>query len=162
MNYYPTIFFMSLSRTRKLKWLHTSSVLSTEIQRCESLCVLCFTGAAVCVEASLRGRSRLLLPSPARVTQAAVCRFSGGPTALPQAGEFGPQSRPSATVKLSDTRSLCRAPSQDSGEVLWSLRRDVPFFSSPNASSGLVVIGSVDGNICCFSSAGELVGADSG
>ncbi|XP_075943483.1 beta-alanine-activating enzyme isoform X1 [Anarhichas minor] len=50
---------------------------------------------------------------------------------------------------------LCLNP--ESGEVLWSYRRDVPFFSSPNASSGLVAIGSVDGNICCFSSTGTLV-----
>ncbi len=47
--------------------------------------------------------------------------------------------------------------SQDSGDVLWSHRRNVPFFSSPNASSGHVVIGSVDGNICCFSNTGEEV-----
>ncbi|XP_049911381.1 beta-alanine-activating enzyme [Epinephelus moara] len=45
----------------------------------------------------------------------------------------------------------------DSGEVLWSYRRDTPFFSSPNASSGQVVIGSVDKNICCFSNSGTLV-----
>uniref|UniRef100_A0A3B4X5G9 Aminoadipate-semialdehyde dehydrogenase n=1 Tax=Seriola lalandi dorsalis TaxID=1841481 RepID=A0A3B4X5G9_SERLL len=50
---------------------------------------------------------------------------------------------------------LCLHP--DSGEVLWSVRRDVPFFSSPNASSGGVAIGSVDGNICCFSNTGKLV-----
>ncbi|XP_029285860.1 beta-alanine-activating enzyme [Cottoperca gobio] len=50
---------------------------------------------------------------------------------------------------------LCLNP--DSGEVLWSYCRDVPFFSSPNASSGHVVIGSVDGNICCFSNTGTLV-----
>ncbi|XP_041791276.1 beta-alanine-activating enzyme isoform X2 [Chelmon rostratus] len=50
---------------------------------------------------------------------------------------------------------LCLNP--DSGEVLWSLCRDVPFFSSPNGSSGHVVIGSVDGNICCFSDTGKLV-----
>ncbi|XP_034560658.1 beta-alanine-activating enzyme [Notolabrus celidotus] len=47
--------------------------------------------------------------------------------------------------------------SADSGEVLWSLCRDVPFFSSPNGSSGQVMIGSVDGNICCFSEEGKLV-----
>ncbi|XP_067453656.1 beta-alanine-activating enzyme isoform X1 [Thunnus thynnus] len=45
----------------------------------------------------------------------------------------------------------------DSGEVLWSYCRDVPFFSSPNGSSGNVVIGSVDGNICCFSNTGKLL-----
>lgn len=45
---------------------------------------------------------------------------------------------------------LCLHP--DSGDVLWSNCRDVPFFSSPNGSSGLVAIGSVDGNICSFSS----------
>ncbi|KAK5869916.1 hypothetical protein PBY51_024593 [Eleginops maclovinus] len=50
---------------------------------------------------------------------------------------------------------LCLNP--DSGDVLWSYCRDIPFFSSPNASSGNVVIGSVDGNICCFSSTGTLV-----
>ncbi|XP_018525737.1 LOW QUALITY PROTEIN: beta-alanine-activating enzyme [Lates calcarifer] len=50
---------------------------------------------------------------------------------------------------------LCLNP--DSGEVLWSHCRDVPFFSSPNSSSGLVAIGSVDGNICCFSNKGELM-----
>ncbi|TMS20244.1 Beta-alanine-activating enzyme [Larimichthys crocea] len=50
---------------------------------------------------------------------------------------------------------LCLNP--DSGDVLWSYRRDVPFFSSPNVSSGRLVIGSVDGNICCFSDTGELV-----
>ncbi|XP_040896908.1 beta-alanine-activating enzyme [Toxotes jaculatrix] len=50
---------------------------------------------------------------------------------------------------------LCLNP--DSGEVLWSDSRDVPFFSSPNGSSGLVAIGSVDGNICCFSNTGKLV-----
>ncbi|KAF1386130.1 hypothetical protein PFLUV_G00114970 [Perca fluviatilis] len=50
---------------------------------------------------------------------------------------------------------LCLNP--DSGEVLWSNCRDVPFFSSPNASSGHVMIGSVDGNICCFSHTGTLV-----
>ncbi|XP_074492187.1 LOW QUALITY PROTEIN: beta-alanine-activating enzyme [Sebastes fasciatus] len=50
---------------------------------------------------------------------------------------------------------LCLNP--DSGEVLWSNCRDVPFFSSPNASSGQMAIGSVDGNICCFSDTGTLV-----
>ncbi|KAM9849322.1 beta-alanine-activating enzyme [Aulostomus maculatus] len=48
---------------------------------------------------------------------------------------------------------LCLHP--DSGDVLWSHRRDVPFFSSPNCLSGRVVIGSVDGNICCFSDVGK-------
>lgn len=47
--------------------------------------------------------------------------------------------------------------SQDSGEVLWSHCRDVPFFSTPNCSSGHVVIGSVDGNIYCVSNAGKPV-----
>lgn len=75
-----------------MKWLHTSSVLSTKTQRRKSSCVLPFTGAPMCVEASLWGRSCFLLPSPARVTQAAVCCFSGGPTALPQAGEFSPKA----------------------------------------------------------------------
>ncbi|XP_054458423.1 beta-alanine-activating enzyme [Anoplopoma fimbria] len=50
---------------------------------------------------------------------------------------------------------LCLNP--DSGEVLWSHSQDIPFFSSPNASSGQVAIGSVDGNICCFSNTGALV-----
>ncbi|XP_034736790.1 beta-alanine-activating enzyme [Etheostoma cragini] len=50
---------------------------------------------------------------------------------------------------------LCLNP--DSGEVLWSYCRDIPFFSSPNASSGHVIIGSVDGNICCFSNTGTPV-----
>ncbi|XP_034387231.1 beta-alanine-activating enzyme [Cyclopterus lumpus] len=45
----------------------------------------------------------------------------------------------------------------DNGDVLWSHRRGVPFFSSPDASSGRVAIGSVDGNICCFSDAGAPV-----
>lgn len=47
--------------------------------------------------------------------------------------------------------------SQESGEVLWSYCRDVPFFSSPNGATGHVLIGSVDGNICCLSSAGKPV-----
>ncbi|XP_044054283.1 beta-alanine-activating enzyme [Siniperca chuatsi] len=50
---------------------------------------------------------------------------------------------------------LCLNP--DSGEVLWSHCGDIPFFSSPNSSSGHVVIGLVDGNICCFSDTGKLV-----
>uniref|UniRef100_A0A665VA80 Aminoadipate-semialdehyde dehydrogenase n=1 Tax=Echeneis naucrates TaxID=173247 RepID=A0A665VA80_ECHNA len=45
----------------------------------------------------------------------------------------------------------------ESGAVLWSVCRDVPFFSSPLSSSGRVVIGSVDGNICCFGDTGNLV-----
>ncbi|XP_034036379.1 beta-alanine-activating enzyme [Thalassophryne amazonica] len=48
---------------------------------------------------------------------------------------------------------LCLNP--DSGEVLWSYSGEVPFFSSPNGCSGHVVIGSVDGNICCFSYTGK-------
>ncbi|KAM7012744.1 beta-alanine-activating enzyme [Tautogolabrus adspersus] len=52
-------------------------------------------------------------------------------------------------------RLLCLNP--DSGEELWSICRDVPFFSSPNGSSGHVIIGSVDGNICCFGAEGKLV-----
>ncbi|XP_034439546.1 beta-alanine-activating enzyme isoform X1 [Hippoglossus hippoglossus] len=52
-------------------------------------------------------------------------------------------------------RLLCLNP--DSGEVLWSDCRDVPFFSSPNCSSGLVAIGSVDGNIRCYSNTGRLM-----
>uniref|UniRef100_A0A668A8X1 Aminoadipate-semialdehyde dehydrogenase n=1 Tax=Myripristis murdjan TaxID=586833 RepID=A0A668A8X1_9TELE len=50
---------------------------------------------------------------------------------------------------------LCLNP--DSGEVLWTYSRETPFFSSPNGSSGRVVIGSVDGNICCLSNMGKLV-----
>uniref|UniRef100_UPI0037E8EB12 beta-alanine-activating enzyme n=1 Tax=Semicossyphus pulcher TaxID=241346 RepID=UPI0037E8EB12 len=50
---------------------------------------------------------------------------------------------------------LCLSP--DSGEVLWSYSSDVPFFSSPNGSSGRLMIGSVDGNICCFSNEGKQV-----
>ncbi|TNN40020.1 Acyl-CoA synthetase family member 4 [Liparis tanakae] len=46
---------------------------------------------------------------------------------------------------------------EDTGAVLWSHRRDVPFFSSPDAAAGRVVVGSVDGNICCYSDEGELV-----
>lgn len=63
----------------------------------------------------------------------------------------------------SDSDMLCfvclcmRVHPQDSGEVLWSVCRDVPFFSSPNGSSGQVIIGSVDGNICCFSTEGKQV-----
>ncbi|KAM9762513.1 beta-alanine-activating enzyme [Menidia menidia] len=45
----------------------------------------------------------------------------------------------------------------DSGEELWSYRRGVPFFSSPSCSGGGVVIGSVDGNICCVSDTGKLL-----
>ncbi|KAM9385290.1 beta-alanine-activating enzyme [Pholidichthys leucotaenia] len=52
-------------------------------------------------------------------------------------------------------RLLCLSP--DSGDVLWSHSGDVPFFSSPNCCSGRVVIGSVDGNICCFSNTGTLL-----
>ncbi|XP_030583289.1 beta-alanine-activating enzyme isoform X2 [Archocentrus centrarchus] len=45
----------------------------------------------------------------------------------------------------------------DSGDVLWSYCRDVPFFSSPNCFSEHIVVGSVDGHICCFSNTGELL-----
>ncbi|CAN9498933.1 unnamed protein product [Ophioblennius macclurei] len=45
----------------------------------------------------------------------------------------------------------------DSGDVLWSHQRSVPFFSSANCCSERVVIGSVDGNICCFDSSGKLL-----
>ncbi|MEQ2168741.1 hypothetical protein GOODEAATRI_017924 [Goodea atripinnis] len=45
----------------------------------------------------------------------------------------------------------------DSGDVLWSYCRDKPFFSSPTCFCGHIVIGSVDGNICCLSDAGELL-----
>ncbi|KAM6963032.1 beta-alanine-activating enzyme [Aplochiton taeniatus] len=50
---------------------------------------------------------------------------------------------------------LCLSP--DSGEVLWTYCRQTPFFSSPSCSSSNVVIGSVDGHICCFSHTGELL-----
>ncbi|XP_061894551.1 beta-alanine-activating enzyme [Entelurus aequoreus] len=50
---------------------------------------------------------------------------------------------------------LCLHP--DSGDVLWSHSRDAPFFSSPNGSPSGVAIGSVDGNICCFSNVGEAL-----
>uniref|UniRef100_A0A3Q3DII4 Aminoadipate-semialdehyde dehydrogenase n=1 Tax=Hippocampus comes TaxID=109280 RepID=A0A3Q3DII4_HIPCM len=52
---------------------------------------------------------------------------------------------------------LCLHP--DSGEVLWSHSRDVPFFSSPKCGGdgGRVAIGSVDRNILCFSHDGTLV-----
>ncbi|XP_061540713.1 beta-alanine-activating enzyme isoform X1 [Phycodurus eques] len=46
---------------------------------------------------------------------------------------------------------------QDSGDVLWSHSRDVPFFSSPKCGGGGVAIGSVDGNILCFSHDGTLL-----
>uniref|UniRef100_A0A3Q4G5B4 Aminoadipate-semialdehyde dehydrogenase n=1 Tax=Neolamprologus brichardi TaxID=32507 RepID=A0A3Q4G5B4_NEOBR len=52
-------------------------------------------------------------------------------------------------------RLLCL--SIDSGDVLWSYCRDTPFFSSPNCFSEHVVIGSVDGHICCFSNTGKLL-----
>uniref|UniRef100_A0A1A8J1X2 Aminoadipate-semialdehyde dehydrogenase n=2 Tax=Nothobranchius kuhntae TaxID=321403 RepID=A0A1A8J1X2_NOTKU len=45
----------------------------------------------------------------------------------------------------------------DSGHVVWSYCRDTPFFSSPNSFCGHVVIGSVDGNICCLRDTGELL-----
>ncbi|KAM4628669.1 beta-alanine-activating enzyme [Polymixia lowei] len=45
----------------------------------------------------------------------------------------------------------------DNGAVLWTHSRETPFFSSPNCCSGSVVIGSVDGNICCFSDTGKLL-----
>ncbi|XP_012721863.2 beta-alanine-activating enzyme [Fundulus heteroclitus] len=52
-------------------------------------------------------------------------------------------------------RLLCL--SLDGGDVLWSYCRDKPFFSSPNCFSGRIVIGSVDGSVCCLSDAGELL-----
>lgn len=45
----------------------------------------------------------------------------------------------------------------DSGEVVWSYSKEVPFFSSPVSSETNIVIGSADGNICCFSVTGELL-----
>ncbi|XP_037830248.1 beta-alanine-activating enzyme isoform X2 [Kryptolebias marmoratus] len=45
----------------------------------------------------------------------------------------------------------------DSGDVLWSYCRGAPFFSSPNSCRGHVVIGSVDGHVCCLSDSGELL-----
>uniref|UniRef100_A0A8C7MBT9 Aminoadipate-semialdehyde dehydrogenase n=2 Tax=Oncorhynchus kisutch TaxID=8019 RepID=A0A8C7MBT9_ONCKI len=50
---------------------------------------------------------------------------------------------------------LCLNP--DTGAVLWTYSRKTPFFSSPSCSSGHIIIGSVDGNICCFSHTGEMV-----
>ncbi|KAM6921923.1 beta-alanine-activating enzyme [Xenentodon cancila] len=50
---------------------------------------------------------------------------------------------------------LCLNP--DSGDVLWSYSREHPFFSSPNCFNSHVVIGSVDGNICCLSDTGKLL-----
>uniref|UniRef100_A0A3P8ZH08 Carrier domain-containing protein n=1 Tax=Esox lucius TaxID=8010 RepID=A0A3P8ZH08_ESOLU len=50
---------------------------------------------------------------------------------------------------------LCLNP--DTGTVLWTYSRKTPFFSSPSCSSGHIVIGSVDGNICCLSHTGEMV-----
>ncbi|XP_056132799.1 beta-alanine-activating enzyme [Lampris incognitus] len=50
---------------------------------------------------------------------------------------------------------LCLNP--DNGDVLWTYSRGTPFFSSPNGANGQVVIGSVDGNICCFSNTGKLL-----
>ncbi|XP_014024498.1 beta-alanine-activating enzyme isoform X2 [Salmo salar] len=50
---------------------------------------------------------------------------------------------------------LCLNP--DTGTVLWTYSRKTPFFSSPSCSSGHIIIGSVDGNICCFSHTGEMV-----
>lgn len=50
---------------------------------------------------------------------------------------------------------LCLSP--DSGEVLWTYTRQTPFFSSPSCSSANVVIGSVDGHICCLGHTGELL-----
>ncbi|XP_041704698.2 beta-alanine-activating enzyme isoform X2 [Coregonus clupeaformis] len=50
---------------------------------------------------------------------------------------------------------LCLNP--DTGTVLWTYSRKTPFFSSPNCSSGHIIIGSVDGNICCFSHTGEML-----
>uniref|UniRef100_A0A6Q2YHI3 Carrier domain-containing protein n=1 Tax=Esox lucius TaxID=8010 RepID=A0A6Q2YHI3_ESOLU len=49
---------------------------------------------------------------------------------------------------------LCLNP--DTGTVLWTYSRKTPFFSSPSCSSGHIVIGSVDGNICCLSHTGEM------
>ncbi|KAJ3598949.1 hypothetical protein NHX12_032912 [Muraenolepis orangiensis] len=45
----------------------------------------------------------------------------------------------------------------DRGEVLWTYSRETPFFSSPCGSPGGVVIGSVDGHVCCFSHTGQLL-----
>ncbi|KAM9831351.1 beta-alanine-activating enzyme [Neosynchiropus ocellatus] len=50
-------------------------------------------------------------------------------------------------------RLLCLNPSN--GEVVWSYSGGSPFFSSPNCSSGHVIVGSVDGNISCFSETGK-------
>ncbi|XP_061680411.1 beta-alanine-activating enzyme isoform X2 [Syngnathoides biaculeatus] len=52
---------------------------------------------------------------------------------------------------------LCLHP--DSGDVLWSHSRDAPFFSSPKrgGDGGRVAVGSVDGNVLCFSRDGALL-----
>ncbi|KAL1022606.1 hypothetical protein UPYG_G00029810 [Umbra pygmaea] len=50
---------------------------------------------------------------------------------------------------------ICLNP--DTGSLLWRYSRQTPFFSSPSCSSGHIIIGCVDGNICCLSHAGELL-----
>ncbi|XP_049620063.1 beta-alanine-activating enzyme isoform X1 [Syngnathus scovelli] len=61
----------------------------------------------------------------------------------------------SGESKKYDTFLWC----QDNGDVLWSHDRKVPFFSSPKCggAGGRVAIGSVDGNILCFSYNGTLI-----
>ncbi|KAJ7986472.1 hypothetical protein DPEC_G00340240 [Dallia pectoralis] len=49
---------------------------------------------------------------------------------------------------------LCLSP--DTGTVHWTYSRRTPFFSSPSCSSGHIIIGSVDGNICCLSQTGDM------
>ncbi|XP_066576016.1 beta-alanine-activating enzyme [Amia ocellicauda] len=43
----------------------------------------------------------------------------------------------------------------DNGDTVWKHSSDKPFFSSPRCSHESVCVGSVDGNIHCFSHAGE-------
>lgn len=50
---------------------------------------------------------------------------------------------------------LCVCP--DSAAVRWTYSRDTPFFSSPSFSPGHILIGSVDGSICCLSPEGKML-----
>ncbi|CAG5862382.1 unnamed protein product [Menidia menidia] len=68
-----------------------------------------------------------------------------------------PAGGPPVSERSPKSERKAASPRQDSGEELWSYRRGVPFFSSPSCSGGGVVIGSVDGNICCVSDTGKLL-----
>ncbi|XP_054645265.1 beta-alanine-activating enzyme [Dunckerocampus dactyliophorus] len=83
-----------------------------------------------------------------------VWRRHCGGGAVFSSPHFDPSHRQLYVATLGG-KLLCLHP--DSGDVLWSHSRNVPFFSSPNCSSGGVVIGSVDGNICCFSNVGKAL-----